>query len=160
MDFIIDRSLIQDARELLSHAGLVQCTSDTCWSRTPTAEENYTLSNGVVHFHLVPNMFPDTKPSVQLHIRDERIWTLPQGDSPTYNHGQSIIFASDERLPAPNWGLSESYRGVKGRCRHYPESPVRILTPECYADALVLLMVRDRNTNTGLNWSTQIGYMV
>jgi hypothetical protein len=160
MSFIIERGSIQKARGLLSHAGLVQCTSNTCWSRTPTAEDNFTFSNGAVHFHLAPNMLPSVRPSVQLHIRDERIWTLPEEDSPTYTDSKNIIFASDERLPTPNWGLPVDDRGVRGRCRHYPGSPVRILTPECYVDALVLLMVRDRNTNAALNWSTQINYML
>lgn len=52
------------------------------------------------------------------------------------------------------------YRGVRGRCRHYPGSPVRILTSECYADALTLLMVRDRDTNASMDWSTQVNYMI
>lgn len=34
------------------------------------------------------------------------------------------------------------------------------MTPECYADALVLLLVRDRDTDAALNWSTQINYMI
>lgn len=160
MSFIIDRDLIQCAGELLSQAGLVQCISNTCRSRAPSREDDFTLSNGLIHFHLAPNMLPTIQPSVQLHIRDERIWAVPKSDNPTYTDGKDIIFASDERLPAPNWGLSEEYRGAQGRCRHYPGSPVRILSPECYADALVLLMVRDRNTKASLNWSTQVNYMI
>lgn len=159
MSFIIDRGSIQEAHDLLSHAGLVPCTSHTCWSRGPTAESDYTRSFGAVHFHLASSMFPSIEPSVQLHIQDERIWTLPKTDSPTHTDGKTIIFASDERLPPPNWGLSEEYHGVQGRCRHYPGSPVRILTPECYADALVLLVVRDRGTEAVMNWSTQINYL-
>lgn len=160
MSFIIDRALIQRAGELLSNSGLVQCTSNTCRSRAPTAKNDSTLSSGLVHFHLAPNMLPNIRPSIQLHIRDERIWTVPETDSPTHTDGKNIIFASDQRFPAPNWGLSEEYRGVRGRCRHYPGSPVRILTPECYADALLLLMIRDRNTKASLNWSTQVNYMI
>jgi hypothetical protein len=159
MSFIVDRTLIPRASELLSQAGLVQCTSTTCWSRAPTADDATTLSNGLVHFHLVPNMLPNIRPSVQLHIRDERIWTLPETNNPTNTDNENIILASDERLPSPNWGFPEEDWGARGRCRHYPGSPVRILTPECYADALVLLMVRDRNTAI-LAWSTQVNYMV
>lgn len=69
MCFVIDRALIQRASELLSNAGLVQCTDYACHSRAPTLKEDITLSNGPVHFHLASNMLDSIRPSVQLHKR-------------------------------------------------------------------------------------------
>ena len=156
MSFLIERKSIEDALTLLRSAGLSNCTSNTCRARAPTLEYDYTLSMGAVHFHL---LWPEFRPIVQIHIRDERIWTLPQEDTTTFTDGSNIVWASDERFPRPNWGLPEGNNPNFGRCRHYPGSPVRVLTPEAYVDALVLLMVRDRNALSRLNWSTQINYL-
>lgn len=161
MSFVIKRGLIEKARQVLLAAGLVECTSSTCHFRAPDYKVSITLPNGRYHFHLAASSSEDSKPegTVQLHIRDERIWTLPTEDSTTYTDDK-IIMASDPRLKPPNWNIPTGNNPNYGKCRHHPGSPVRILTPECYADALVLLQVRDRGTMAGILWSTQITYMI
>ncbi|TGO43689.1 hypothetical protein BCON_1072g00020 [Botryotinia convoluta] len=160
MSFLVERKLIEKARELLILAGLVECKSRACHDRAPDATSPKTLPNGHVHFHFGGGTKEHPGPTIQLHIRDERIWTLPFKDDNISYTDDSIIMASDNHLRPPNWGTPAANNPKYGRCRHYDGSPVRILTPECYADALVLLMVRDRNTMAVIRWATQINYLM
>ncbi|KAK2873478.1 hypothetical protein FQN49_002334 [Arthroderma sp. PD_2] len=167
MSFLIDRALISRAADVLSDAGLVHCNSQECYYRPPAEGDRFTYANPVVHYHIPSKNTPDVTeislmwPSVQLHIRDERIWTIPsEGDTPTFTDSDNIIFADDKRLPPTNWNPVGPPDLNKGKCRHSPGSPVRILTPERYAEALVLLKLRDRGSFASLLWDTQINYLV
>lgn len=159
MSLLVKRRSIEEARQLLLSAGLVECTSPTCYHRRPNSTTPITLPNGHVHFHISEGSGKCSSPTIQLHIRDERIWTLPSEDNISHTD-KNIIMAFDNRLRKPNWGIPAGNKPQYGRCRHYYGSPVRILTPECYADALVLLMVRDRGTMATITWSTQINYLL
>ncbi|KAI9845427.1 MAG: hypothetical protein M1837_004905 [Sclerophora amabilis] len=148
MSFVVDRSQVHEATSLLSYAGLQQCMSEDCYPEAPPAS----------HFHLPEveqSMFPDLKPSVQFHIRDQLLGGLGlEFRNPTFTDEDNIIFASDGRLPK-----SDSLSTSLGKGRHPTESPVRILTPERYAEALVLLSLRDRDTDACITWETQINYL-
>lgn len=160
MSFLIERKLIEKARQLLISAGLVECRSPNCSLRAPEATTPMTRPNGHVHFDFCGGSGKHLGPTIQLHIRDERIWTLPSKNDNVSYTDSNIIMACDGRLKRPNWGTTAANNPEYGRCRHYDGSPVRILTPECYADALVLLMVRDRGTMATIKWGTQINYLI
>ncbi|KAI1976686.1 hypothetical protein LOZ52_004398 [Ophidiomyces ophidiicola] len=166
MSFLIDRHLIQKAADTLAYAGLAPCVSENCRSRPPSIGGSGNFANPAFHFH-VPFEFEEAPvnkintswPSIQLHIQDERVWTLPlQYDAPVTD-SNNIIFADDVRLPLPNWHPVYFNDTYKGRCRHAPGSPVRILTPERYAEALLLLKIRDQGSFAANLWQTQINYL-
>ncbi|KAI2056806.1 hypothetical protein LOZ44_001833 [Ophidiomyces ophidiicola] len=166
MSFLIDRHLIQKAADTLAYAGLAPCVSEDCRSRPPSIGGSGNFADPAFHFH-VPFEFEEAPvnkintswPSIQLHIQDERVWTLPlQYDAPVTD-SNNIIFADDVRLPLPNWHPVYFNDTYKGRCRHARGSPVRILTPERYAEALLLLKIRDQGSFAANLWQTQINYL-
>ncbi|EEP76236.1 predicted protein [Uncinocarpus reesii 1704] len=162
MSFVVDRSHLQRATETLIHAGLVPCAASNCHHRAPVTEDGRTFCNPAVHFHISflgdeINMWP----SIQLHIKDERLWALPlENDTTTFSDSENIIFADDARLPPNNQHPILGNETSRGKCRHHPGTPVRIPTPERYAEALLLLAIRDRGFSAATSWLSQFNYLL
>ncbi len=148
---------MRKASETLSRGGLSQCFDEECHLASPKHGRSAKASNPAVHYHLDNEKGTIYETTVRLYLKENRLWEINGFEVDPYftdGAGRNLIFSSDESLPMggnPNAGTG----------RYSEDLPsVRIPTPQRCLEAMVLLLVRDRDTDAANFWVAMMCYMV
>lgn len=95
--------------------------------------------------------------TVRLYMKENRLWELKGFEiHPSFTDGpdQNLIFSTDKSLPTGGGPYV-------GNGRYTESLPcVRIPTLRRFLEAVVLLLVRDRDTDAAIFWQAIICYMI